>query len=208
MTRVHVLATGGTIASRSGEGSGATAAHAAEALLAGMDATADVEITGEDVMTVGSYRLGLPELATIARTARERAADPGIDGVVVTHGTDTMEETAFLTDLLNGTDTPVVFTGPSAPPTTRTPTDPATSARPSSPLLTRTLADSAPSSPSTACCSRHAAPARGTRWSASRSPAARSWARRTGMSSACTLARIDPAPSTSRTPGWTASEST
>lgn len=44
MTRVHVLATGGTIASRSGEGSGATAAHAAEALLAGMDATADVEI--------------------------------------------------------------------------------------------------------------------------------------------------------------------
>ncbi|MBF0756049.1 MULTISPECIES: asparaginase [Micrococcus] len=111
MTRVHVLATGGTIASRSGEGSGATAAHAAEALLAGMDATADVEITGEDVMTVGSYRLGLPELATIARTARERAADPGIDGVVVTHGTDTMEETAFLADLLNGTDTPVVFTG-------------------------------------------------------------------------------------------------
>ncbi|PPQ21451.1 asparaginase, partial [Streptococcus agalactiae] len=111
MTRVHVLATGGTIASRSGEGSGATAAHAAEALLAGMDTTADVEITGEDVMTVGSYRLGLPELATIARTARERAADPGIDGVVVTHGTDTMEETAFLTDLLNGTDTPVVFTG-------------------------------------------------------------------------------------------------
>ena len=64
-----------------------------------MDATADVEITGEDVMTVGSYRLGLPELATIARTARERAADPGIDGVVVTHGTDTMEETSLLVDL-------------------------------------------------------------------------------------------------------------
>ena len=81
------------------------------ALLAGMDATADVEITGEDVMTVGSYRLGLPELATIARVSRERAEEPGIDGVVVTHGTDTMEETAFLADLLNGTDTPVVFTG-------------------------------------------------------------------------------------------------
>lgn len=158
MTRVHVLATGGTIASRSGEGSGATAGDSAEVLLEGMDATADVEVTSEDVMTVGSYRLGLPELATIARVSRERAEDPGIDGVVVTHGTDTMEETAFLADLLNGTDTPVVFTAPSAPPTTRTPTDPATSARPSSPPLTRTLADSAPSSPSTVCCSRRGHP--------------------------------------------------
>ncbi|TFI50174.1 asparaginase, partial [Micrococcus endophyticus] len=111
MTRVHVLATGGTIASRSGEGSGATAGDSAEVLLEGMDATADVEVTSEDVMTVGSYRLGLPELATIARVSRERAEEPGIDGVVVTHGTDTMEETAFLADLLNGTDTPVVFTG-------------------------------------------------------------------------------------------------
>ena len=49
MTRVHVLATGGTIASRSGEGSGATAGDSAEVLLEGMDATADVEVTSEDV---------------------------------------------------------------------------------------------------------------------------------------------------------------
>lgn len=120
MTRVHVLATGGTIASRSGAApddatpstsTGATAADSAAALLATMDATADIEVTSEDVMTVGSYRLGLPEVDTIARTARDRAADPDIDGVVITHGTDTMEETAFLADLLNATDTPVVLTG-------------------------------------------------------------------------------------------------
>ena len=45
----------------------------------------------------------------IVQKARQSGAP--IDGVVVTHCTDTMEETAFLTDLLNGTDTPVVFTG-------------------------------------------------------------------------------------------------
>lgn len=111
MTRVHLLATGGTIASRSGSGAGATAADSASALLTGLADATGIEVTSEDVMTVGSYRLGLPELATIARTARERAADPEIDGVVVTHGTDTMEETAFLTDLVNDTDTTVVFTG-------------------------------------------------------------------------------------------------
>ncbi|WP_443970535.1 asparaginase [Sphingobium sp. CR28] len=61
--------------------------------------------------------IGLSEEMTLADAHRLVAmveaacADPGTAGVAVAHGTDTMEEVAFLCDLLNGCDTPVVFTG-------------------------------------------------------------------------------------------------
>lgn len=113
MSRVHLIGTGGTIASRSsqdGAGGGAVAADSAADLL-GSHSLRDVEVTSEDVLTLGSYLLGNAEMLTIARAALTAAQDPEVDGVVVTHGTDTMEETAFLTDLLHGYSSPIVFTG-------------------------------------------------------------------------------------------------
>ncbi len=55
--------------------------------------------------------LTFPELVERATAVRALAADPGIDGIVVVQGTDTIEETSFLLDLLVGTTKPVVVTG-------------------------------------------------------------------------------------------------
>lgn len=112
MTRVHVIGTGGTIASRSGgAGGGAVAADAVTDVLETSAPPTGIDVTAEDLLSQGSFRLTLADLRRIAQAAVTRAADPDIDGVVVTHGTDTMEESAFLVDLVNDTDTPVVFTG-------------------------------------------------------------------------------------------------
>lgn len=116
MTHVHIIGTGGTIASRSSDHSSSSAAGSVATvtvtdLIGDLPTAPDLRLTSEDAMTIGSYRLGLPELLDIATTAITRAATPSIDAVVITHGTDTVEETAFLTDLVNDTDTTIVFTG-------------------------------------------------------------------------------------------------
>lgn len=109
MARVHIIGTGGTIVSRGSDGGGAVAASGVESLLGSL--AEDIDVTSDDVFTEGSYRLTLGHLRRVAEAACAAAADPDVDGVVVTHGTDTMEETAFLTDLVNDTGTTVVFTG-------------------------------------------------------------------------------------------------
>jgi L-asparaginase len=121
LTRVHIIGTGGTIASRSGgtddrgdssgQDQGSIASVTVADLVGSVRAASELEVTTEDLMTIGSYRLGLPEILEIATAAIARAADPAVDGVVVTHGTDTLEETAFLTELVNDSGTTVVFTG-------------------------------------------------------------------------------------------------
>ncbi|MUN63493.1 asparaginase [Kocuria sediminis] len=109
MAHVQLLGTGGTIASR-GNGAGGSVATDTAADLIGTGYGA-LGVTARDVLTTGSYRLGLQDLRTIAEHVREALADPGTDGVVVTHGTDTLEETAFLLDLVHDDDRAVVLTG-------------------------------------------------------------------------------------------------
>lgn len=71
----------------------------------------ELSVSARDVLTTGSYRLGLVELRTIVEHVRDALAEPSTDGVVVTHGTDTLEETAFLLDLVHADDRTVVLTG-------------------------------------------------------------------------------------------------
>lgn len=114
LATVHIIGTGGTIASRSEDGDpshGSIASMGVAGLLGPTLAEGDLVVTSEDLMTMGSYQLGLGEMSTIAHAAVTAASDPTISGVVVTHGTDTLEESAFLTELVNGTETVVVFTG-------------------------------------------------------------------------------------------------
>lgn len=111
---VHVLATGGTIASHLEDGEWRQLSGAD--LLAELDgasgrSTHDVVV--EDIAAGPSSNLGVDEMLAIA--ARVAAAlDRGASGVIVTHGTDTMELTAFVVDLVLGAIAdrpPVVFTG-------------------------------------------------------------------------------------------------
>ena len=105
---VTVLAAGGTIA-MSGDG-GAVPRLDAAALVATVPALADVP--GLQAGTIGTWpgvHVSAADALEIARTAAAAAA--GGRGVVVTHGTDTLEETAVLCDLLHGADAPIVLTG-------------------------------------------------------------------------------------------------
>lgn len=109
MAHVQLLGTGGTIASRGDGDQGAVATDTAADLA--QDRYGELSVSARDVLTTGSYRLGLGELRRIAEHVREALADPANDGVVVTHGTDTLEETAFLLDLVHASTKSVVLTG-------------------------------------------------------------------------------------------------
>ncbi|EMA37327.1 asparaginase [Halobiforma nitratireducens] len=112
--RVRVLSTGGTIAATGGP-DGATPAKDGDELVAAVPDLAEIAaVETESVCDELSFHLSLENVASLAR-AVERAAADGVDGVVVTHGTDTMEESAYYLDLALGTDVPVVFTGAQRP---------------------------------------------------------------------------------------------
>jgi L-asparaginase len=114
VTHIVILSTGGTIASRySAEHASVVSTVAGDELvsLLGPLAPADIVVTTEEFSNVGSYRIDLPMAFALAQRIRALHADPEVAGVVVTHGTDTMEESAYLADLMLDTDKPVVFTG-------------------------------------------------------------------------------------------------
>ena len=111
---VVVLATGGTIA-----GAGASAANSAtyqaakvpvDKLIAGVPELADVaSVRGEQVFQIASESFTNEKLVTLAKRVSALAKDPTVDGIVVTHGTDTLEETSFFLTLVVHTDKPIVM---------------------------------------------------------------------------------------------------
>ena len=113
MKNVRLIATGGTIASeQTADRTSVTASKSAHDLLSRLhDPLEGITVTVEDFTSVGSYALDLPTVHGLIGRIRTALDHPDCDGVVVTHGTDTMEESAFLTDLLIASDKPVVFTG-------------------------------------------------------------------------------------------------
>ncbi|MEX5297428.1 asparaginase [Kocuria sp. CPCC 205292] len=113
MAHVQLLGTGGTIASRGAGDQGAVATDTAADLA--QDRYGELTVTARDVLTTGSYRLTPGQLRTIAEAVRDALADPATDGVVVTHGTDTLEETAFLLDLVHDSAKSTVLTGAQQP---------------------------------------------------------------------------------------------
>ncbi|MCF6509669.1 asparaginase [Blastococcus sp. MG754426] len=113
MPRIHLLATGGTIASRRGPGGLASVTPAAD-LLAAAGPLDGLTVTSSDLRTVGSFALTTADLRELVTEVRRCLAED-VDGVVVTHGTDTMEESAFLADLVHDDPRPVVVTGAQRP---------------------------------------------------------------------------------------------
>ena len=125
LPRVNIVATGGSIA-----GLGPhrldyilypeVGGHLTiEESLARIPEAADIaEIQAEDIISVGSTAIGPPEWLSLARRINDIFRnDPGLSGVAVTHGTATLEETAYFLHLTVKDSRPVVITGAMRPPT-------------------------------------------------------------------------------------------
>lgn len=112
MPLIVILATGGTIASRADVHGAAVATDTADRLVRTARVSAPgIDLEAVDVLRKNSFNLTLGDLRVVADAISDQLARPEVDGVVVTHGTDTMEETAFLADLVHDDLRPVVFTG-------------------------------------------------------------------------------------------------
>ena len=118
---IHVIATGGTI---SGAGSSATAAAYESGRVEASELVAEVEglsqvpsIETENLFATGSENLGPVQWRILARRIEELTKSRDVDGVVVTHGTDTLEEASFFLDLVCKPSKPVVLTAAMRPAT-------------------------------------------------------------------------------------------
>lgn len=120
-----MIALGGTIASASDGRGGVLPNLDADALLAavpGLD-DSDIDVTTSTFRSVSSATLTLDDLAELSDLIAEETRDH--TGVVVTQGTDTLEETAFYLDLVTDPGVPVVVTGAMRNPTLAGPDGPA-----------------------------------------------------------------------------------
>lgn len=109
--KIAVFALGGTIATQPGRSGGLIPTLTGEALVATVP-----QLAGLAVLEVTTFRqLSGPDLAfadlEALAVAIEKAAGDGADGVVITQGTDTIEETAFVLDRIVASDIPVIVTG-------------------------------------------------------------------------------------------------
>lgn len=115
--RILLLALGGTIAMTAEAGEAVTPRLTSEDLVAAVPGLADaVAIEADTFRTVPGAHLSFADLGELAERIEVARAE-GFDGVVVTQGTDTLEETSFLVDLLVGPDGRVAFTGAMRNPT-------------------------------------------------------------------------------------------
>jgi len=120
LPNVVILATGGTIA-----GAGASAVNSAtyaaakvgvEKLIAGLPELSKVaNVRGEQVFQVASESLTNDNLLTLAKRVSALSKQPDVDGIVITHGTDTLEETAYFLTLTVHTSKPIVVVGSMRP---------------------------------------------------------------------------------------------
>jgi L-asparaginase len=121
LPNIVILATGGTIAGAAATGTqvGYTSgALTIDAMLAAVPGIKDVaNVAGEQISNVGSQDMTFEIMLTLAKRINVLLAQENVNGVVVTHGTDTMEETAFFLNLVVKSDKPVVMVGSMRPST-------------------------------------------------------------------------------------------
>ena len=118
---VVILATGGTIAGAAATGTQAgykTGAVGIDTMIAAVPGITDLaNVRGIQISSVGSQDMSFEILLKVAKQINELAKDPAVNGFVITHGTDTLEESAFFLNLTIKTDKPVVMVGSMRPST-------------------------------------------------------------------------------------------
>lgn len=117
--KVFIAATGGTIAGvqKSVEQHGYTAGELGiEALVNAVPQLKDLaDVRGEQVVNIPSQDMTDAVWLQLAKRLQELEQSPDVTGIVVTHGTDTLEETSFFIELTVDTPKPIVFTGSMRP---------------------------------------------------------------------------------------------
>ena len=121
LPKIKVLATGGTIA-------GAQAAQSDAGYKSGTFSVNDLieavpqltnvaELSGEQIANIGSQTMNHEVWLKLAARCNELLAQDDVDGIVITHGTDTMEETAYFLSLVVHSDKPIALVGSMRPAT-------------------------------------------------------------------------------------------
>lgn len=128
LPKVVILATGGTIAGvqpKEGEPGYKSGSLSIDSLIKGAPGVDKVaRLEGEQIASIGSQDMNDAVWFKLARRANELLATPDVAGIVVTHGTDTLEETGYFLDLVLKSDKPVVLVGSMRPATSTSPDGP------------------------------------------------------------------------------------
>lgn len=113
MKKIVLLSTGGTIASKKNPETGLYTAGAltGEELAELCDLPQGINLVVETVFQIPSNRMNFEKFVVLKNKIEQVFESKEVDGIVITHGTDTLEETSYFLDLTISDERPVVLTG-------------------------------------------------------------------------------------------------
>ncbi|WP_277064965.1 L-asparaginase 2 [Prevotella aurantiaca] len=119
--KIRILATGGTIAGVSASATSSAYGAGQVGVQTLIDAVPQIKdvanVSGEQIVNIGSQDMNDEVWLKLAKRINQLLNEEGYDGVLITHGTDTMEETAYFLSLTVHSDKPVVLVGSMRPST-------------------------------------------------------------------------------------------